>query len=370
MKVGRWLHATFAAALAVSATGCAIPYGEAYLASFASGERAFHAGRYDEAARAFDEAAGKAKRPKDRDEARFMEARSFEHAEKWREARAAYERLREDAPKGLRTERAQFEIAELEIAHGDAALGWQMLEKAVVENPRFGVTAPAIRRLIKHAQDQGGDAAALAWLDAHVRVFDGTEEDQEVAYERAMTLERLGRPKEAHDAYLATAKKHPYPSGGLTDDAYWKAAAIDEASGNFTEAITHLRELLAPRESSIGVGSYERSRYGQAQLHLGEIYRDRLKDDRAARREFHKLYADHKTSPKRAEALWYEAILAKRDGDAGEACDLANKIVKEFPESRYDRCAREVCPSAPADKKPCADYIVRAMNGDKGGAGD
>ena len=64
----------------IASTSCAIDRGDAYVTSFAEAERAFHAGRWSEAARAWSDAAGKAKRVKDRDEARFLEARAEERA--------------------------------------------------------------------------------------------------------------------------------------------------------------------------------------------------------------------------------------------------------------------------------------------------
>ncbi|HVY49391.1 MAG TPA: tetratricopeptide repeat protein, partial [Minicystis sp.] len=173
---------------------------------------------------------------------------------------------------------------------------------------------------------------------------------------------RANDPAAAHDLLVETARAHPYPHGDLTDDAWVRAADIDVARGRYAEAASHLRELLASREKSDLMGSYERPRYSEAQMKLAEIYRDRLHDDAEARREFHRLYADFKTSRLRDDALWAEARLARKDGDEGAACDAAGRIVHEFPESRYAACAKLVCPTAPAAEKahrPCADYIAR-----------
>src|SRR5690242_1513636 len=107
------------------ALGCAPAYGDAYTAAFAKGERELHAGRYEEAARAFDDAAGKARRVKDRDEAIFLVARAQEKSGRWTDARATYERLRKTSPDGPRAGRAMFVIADIEIDHGDAEKGWK-----------------------------------------------------------------------------------------------------------------------------------------------------------------------------------------------------------------------------------------------------
>jgi tetratricopeptide (TPR) repeat protein len=222
--------------------------------------------------------------------------------------------------------------------------------------------------MVQHAQDVGGEAAVLAWLDAHEAIFRDTEQDEVISYERALSLERAGRRKEAHDLFLASARRHPYPFGGLTDDSFWRAAAIDDEDGRYDEAIAHLRELLSSREPSGGMASYERPRYSDAQLRIAEIYRDRLKDHASARRELHKLYALHTTTLKRDDALWAEARLARDDGDAAEACSLSKRLADEFPESRYVPCAHELCPTVPTAKRACADYLLRQIKGEQAGA--
>jgi tetratricopeptide (TPR) repeat protein len=189
-----------------------------------------------------------------------------------------------------------------------------------------------------------------------------------VAYERALSLERAGRRKEAHDVFLASARRHPYPSGGLTDDAYWRAAAIDDEDGRFDEAIAHLREMLSAREPSGAFSSYERPRFSEGQRRIAEIYRDRLHDHAAARREFHRLYELFPTYRQRDAALWAEARLAVQDGDQPAACSLVKRITDELPDSRYVPCAPELCPTAPHDKRACADYILRELAGDRPGA--
>ena len=363
------MNATRAVSLALLAlaAGCAPERGDAYLAAFATGERAFHSGRWDEAAAAWDGAAGKALRVKDRDEARFLEARAFERAERWAEARSTLQRLAADSATGPRTGRAFFDLALLEIAHGDADKGWKMLDDALCRFPAHGLARPAVRRLVQHAEDTGGEPAVMAFLDAH-EVLRGTELDEVLAYERALSLERAGRRKEAHDAFLASARRHPYPFGGLTDDAFWHAATLDDEDGRYDEAIAHLRELLSSREPSGAWSSYERPRYSQAQLRIAEIYRDRLGDRAAARREFDRLYALHTTTVKRDGAVWAEARLALEDGDTATACALARRLLDEFSDSRYVPCAHEICATAPRAKRECADYILRDLHSGKAAA--
>jgi TolA-binding protein len=222
--------------------------------------------------------------------------------------------------------------------------------------------------MIAHELDKGGDLAVLAWIAGPGRVLRGTEVEENLDYEKGRALERMGKLALARDAFLETARAHPYPFGTLTDDALFRASLVEEQLGNPEAAIAHLRALLAGRESSHMMGSYDRPRYSQAQLRIGELYRDKLHDHASARRELHKVYADHPTSILRDDALWAEARLAKEDGDEREACALVERLGREFPDSRYARCVRLVCDDAKlpqGTKRACADYIEREVRGEE-----
>jgi tetratricopeptide (TPR) repeat protein len=220
--------------------------------------------------------------------------------------------------------------------------------------------------LIEHQQELGGDEAALKWIDGPGRTLRGSELDQQLDYERALTLEKLGRTAEARDLFVKTATDHPYPFGGLTDDALWHASLAEEKLGRYDAAIAHLRTLLADREASRMTGSYERPRYSPAQMRIGELYRDKLHDHRSARKEFHKVYSAHPTSILRDDALWAEAMLAHDDGDAGDACTIVKALRTEFADSRFARCGHLVCTAVKpaANERPCANYIERQMRGE------
>ncbi|MDI1448702.1 tetratricopeptide repeat protein [Polyangium sp. 6x1] len=347
--------------------GCGPSLGDAYERSFAAGQRAYHAGRYEEAAKSYEEAAGAAERVKDRDEALFLVARMHERRGAHADAKAALQKLAETSPQGPRAGRAAFELANLEIEHGDAERGYAMLFDATARYTKNGLARRAVKRLVEHERERGGDEAVLAWAKGPARVLRNTELEENVDYEAALALERLGRHAEARDALVALSVAHPYPFGTLTDDALWHASLIEEELGHYEAAIAQLRALLAARESSHLTGSYERPRYSPAQMRIAELYRDRLHDHRAARRELHKLYADHPTSTLRDDALWAEARLAHEDGDKGEACDLVKRLRKDFSDSRYAPCAHLVCDEIrPApNEKSCAGYIEREASGRK-----
>jgi tetratricopeptide (TPR) repeat protein len=352
-----------AVALALAVAGCAPSIPDAFARPFAAGQRALSAGRYDEAARSFDAAAAHATRVKDRDEARYLEARAKQRSGRFDDARATYDRLIADSPTGPRAARADFDRAELEIDRGDAERGFSMLREAVLRHPNHGVARAAFTRLLRRERTAGGDARVVAWLDAVAPKLAKTELAQQIEYDRALALHGLGQKQEARDALVATAAAHPYPFGALTDDALFRASEIDEELGHYAEAVADLRKLLATRESADTMGSYERPRDPEAQLRLALLYRDRLGDHAAARRALDELVRDYPTSILRDDALFQAARLAHDDGDARDACSLVERLVKDFPDSRFARCGGALCPGAepPKGARACPDYILREI---------
>lgn len=342
---------------------CGSAQNDAHLGALAAGQRAYHAGRYVEAARAFSDAAARAERVKDRDEARLLEARAYQRAEAWGEARATYQRLLAASPPGPRSPRAEFELARLAIEHGDAEAGWAMLLEATRRHPTHGLSRNALRELADHEEERGGPEAALAWLRRQEPVFRGTELDQVIGYQLGLALDRTGDREGALRALVATARAHPYPFGPLTDNALLRAAELAEELGRFTEAIGYLREMIAPRERA-ATGSYERPLFDDAQLAIAALYRDRLHDRAAARRELRALYTRFPASLLRDDALWSEAKLWREDMKQKEACEVASKLARELPDSRYASCVSRLCPSLPAGQRACAAYIVRELEGE------
>lgn len=136
--------------LATLLSACAPSLGEAYERSFAAGRRAFSAGRFEEAAQEFETAAKNATRVKDRDEALFEVARMHEKRGAYTQARDAYERVTKTSPTGPRAARAAYDMALVEVDHGDAERGYALLFDATFKYPRHGSARRSLHRLIEH----------------------------------------------------------------------------------------------------------------------------------------------------------------------------------------------------------------------------
>lgn len=352
-----------AALLALGLLGCAGGGRDAFQQSLSAGDRAKSAGRYDEAIGAYHDAGEAAKKGRDRDEGYFREAATLDQAGRHQEAMAAYERLIAQSPKGERTPRAIFERAWLEIHHGDAERGWKMLEQALFEQSPSGSARRAVRQYLDHL-DEKQPGAGHAWLDANRERLLKTEIAEDTLYLIAKALQAEGRKAEARVAYVECAERFPYPYGSLADDSWWNAAELAAELGDPRASVDYLKKLLAPREvATMKQGSYERPRYAAAQYRLAELFRDKLGDEAQARREFHKVYRDHTTSILRDDALWNEALLARKAGDQPAVCEVMGALAKDFPKSRYSGCTSQLCPSvSPSSEAPaCRGYLKAAL---------
>jgi len=341
--------------------GCASSIPRPYLEAKAAGHRAYSSGRYEQAAEHFHQAAGKADRRKDRDEALYLEASSYLRAGRYREAKTVFEAMVSISPDGLRAARAAHEAAKIEIRHGDAAKGWQMLHAAIVRYPASGLSRAALQRYLQYLDETIGPLRVIDYLDASMDWYRAHDLGERALYEKAKRLERLGRLREAVDTLLICAKDYPYPVGSLRDNALYLASELEERLGRPRQAVAHLRTLLEDREQSLIHGSYERPLYAPAQMRLAVLYRDALAEPDVARKEFRKLFDAFPTSTLRDDALWAEALVARKQKDTEGACAAVSLLVKHIPQSRYAHCATLLCDKAPTPGQAgtCREYIAR-----------
>ena len=360
---GAWFALLFAS---FGLGGCAKKE-SGFLLAKSAGDRAQSAGRLDEAAESYRRAALATSKAHDREQGFFLEAAALARGGRIPEAMKAFEELEQRFPAGDHAARASFERARLEQEHGDRAKGEAMFEAALFKYPASGPSRGGLQKVIAlhEGKAAGGGLAFLARAEARLAK---TELAEDFYYRRAELLRSAGKDLEARDAFVATAKRFPYPGGKLTDDAWFHAAEISEKIGDDQTALACLQSLLAPREaSSFGQGSYERPRYSAAQFHLAELYRDRLGDPLRARVEFRRLYRSFRTSTLRDDALFQEALLAKRAGDGASTCATAALLARDFPESRFAGCTDRLC----ADVKPpsaaptCRAYVEEQITGQK-----
>jgi tetratricopeptide (TPR) repeat protein len=339
---------------------CGSPPTPAYVRENEAAQTAKRRGDHAQAAAHYERAAALSGKPRDADEARYRAAQSYARAGDTARARALYTRLAAGGSDTERATRAEFELAQLLIDGGREAEGRAQLESAIRRHPGSGLARAALERRLTELQQQSGPEAALIYLERQRAALDASELAETVSYRKARALDDAGKRAEARDQYLACAERFPYPKGAFWDDALFRAAEKELELGAPERAIAHLRRMLAEQESAIFVGSYERGRYAEAQLKLGEIYRDVLHDPARARSEFRKVWANHPTSRLVDDALFQEALVARAAGDQAGTCAPLSILVSKLPQSRYAACAPLLCQSLAQARGDCHDYIRRA----------
>lgn len=349
--------------LGVLLCACAPTLPPAYVQARDAAEGAYASGHFADAGKRWLDAAQSADTARDRNDARYRAAASYERAGDFVPARELYTQLANG--NSDRAPRASFALADLQIRAGDESGGNAALEAAARKYPSSGVANLALRRYFAALAEQGGDRAVLDYIDRVEPALDHSELAEQLLYERARRLQALGDWRHARDAYLVVADRFPYPHGAYWDDALFRGADCELGLGQPARAIALLQRMLAAREVSHLSGSYERPRFADAAYRVAELYRDELRDPEAAQRAFHGVFMEYPSSTLRDDALWQEALLARRALPSSDApaCAPLRMLVQQLPESRYAPCAHEICASLPNILgRECAPYIERELH--------
>ena len=346
--------------LAVLFAACAPKLPAAYVQSRDAAESAYAHGQFAQAAEYWLSAANSAGSARDRSDARYRAATSYERAGRVEDASKWYRVLA--SGKSERAARATFALADLRLASGDTTGGLVELEAAIRKYPSSAIASLALRRYFSALADQGGDQAVLDYIARALPELERADLAEQLLYERARRLDAQGRTEQAVQAYIAVADRFPYPYGAYWDDALLRGSACQLDLGKPESAIDLLERMLRARETSHLSGSYERPHFADAAFRVAELYRDARRDPDAARRAFRGVFDDYPTSTLRDDALWQEALLGRGIAEA-LACEPLRLLVEQLPDSRYAPCAHEICKKvAPVAGRECATYIEREMH--------
>jgi TolA-binding protein len=344
--------------------GCAPSLPPAYQRQRAAAERAYAAGRYEEAAQHWRKAETAADRRRDRADALYRQAASLRRAGQLDKAKQRLHTLVSQYPKSHRTDRARYDLADISIEQGERDAGFDALRKFFSAHPDSPLAVRALTRYVDFVSERRGEDQALSWLASARSSLARTELGEARLYLEARHLEQRERRTEARDRYLELADDYPYPKGAYWDDALERTAELELQLGAPERAVSHLQRLLGERESSHLQGSYQKPSYAEARFRIAELFRDELNDPRRALSEFRRVFSDHPTSLRRDDALWEEAKLARKLGDADRVCGALTLLKKELPDSRYTPCASRLCPRVAAvPGRSCRNYLIRELGG-------
>jgi tetratricopeptide (TPR) repeat protein len=331
----------------LAAAACSAP---ATLPELALAERRADAGDVDSAVAAYRAAQARcgAIRPARRaraacGEALLGEAEVLEHAGRTAPAIRTYLAIPARAGDDRATAAtAVYRAGVLLLADRQVAPAWTQLWRAVTDYPDEPIAGDALRALV--GDGRGRNARALA--DELGRLLTPLAETQ-VADNLLWSLadlaeHELGDPPAARAYYDRIPTD--YPGSGMRDDARWHAARISRALHDPEGAATRLRALLATREVALGTGSYFSIWLDDAQLALGQVLRDDLRDLPGAAAAFRRLPDDYPASILRDDALYELAITLEAAHDHAGACAQLAQLAQKFTDSKYVARGKQVCP--------------------------
>ena len=142
--------------------GCAPSLPAEYVQHRDAAQNAYAKGRFNEAAQAWLEAAKTADTARDRSDARYRAATSYERAGDVQHARDLYSLLANG--NSDRAARATFTLADMRVQSGDEPGGYAALEAAIRKYPSSGIANLAYRRYFSWLAARGGDQAVLDYV--------------------------------------------------------------------------------------------------------------------------------------------------------------------------------------------------------------
>ena len=318
--------------------GCSAP---ATLPELVQAEKLADRGDVEGAANAYREAQKKCKslKPQRRaqqacSEALLGEAEVYEHAGRKELAIKAYLAIpprTQDDPMTAST--ATYRAGTLLLESDKDVEAWTELWRVVTDFPDEPLAGDALKTLV--ADGRKRDARALA--DQLGKLLTPLAETQ-VGDNLVWALAELNEKELANnEAARALYDRIPadYPNSGLRDDARWHAARLSRSLGDSKGAAERLRKLLATREVAIGAGSYFSIWLDNAQLELGKVLRDDLKDLDGAIASFRRLPKDYPASILKDDALFELAVTLGAAGKGPDACRAITELRKQSPDSKY-----------------------------------
>jgi len=224
--------------------------------------------------------------------------------------RACYDRARVLFDAG-RTDEARAEALRFAIDHHESAL------------------APVVvKRLSASYADAGEAETGVAALEDLASRTEGTDVWDSAIFEVAR-LHRSRGDAENESRALAKVVDLGRWGGQLWPDAIWRLTELASDRGDHAEEERLLEKLIAAREESRLIASYDTKFHGDAYLRLGKLLLDEGKLD-PAYATFMKLAA-WETSRKRDDGYYWAAVVRLRQGRAADACALLRVLLVKMP---------------------------------------
>jgi len=327
------------AALAFALTACSAP---AQIRDLRAAESYEAAGQHKHALQAYRAAQQSCREVSSKRKRRqACAAAHLQHAEllaaigRTREAVTAYhktETVLSDNPEA--SARASFASALLYEQLGDDEAHYKYLWRTITHYPNQEFAADACKRLLfggrKRAPKQlrtafYGLVGPLANTKIADNLLEALAELEEVEFQS---------PKTALHYYDLLIETHP--TSGFYDDALWHGARLSRSLDDAAGAVRRLRQLLKTRVVALGAGSYFSVWLDNAQLELGIVLRDDLRDYDGAIKAFTTLPSHYPASILKDDALFERAVAKAKAGRKNDACKDLTKLQSKYNDSKYE----------------------------------
>jgi tetratricopeptide (TPR) repeat protein len=334
-----------APALVVLAVGCGLePVAARWSADLAGVERAFEAGRYDEALAGFRRLAAATDRSVDRDLMALREAETLLRRGDGAAGVRRYLAVADAAQRRMDRARARYRVAAVADERGQRAAARRLYRRLVRTYPNLMPGLGALARLERLAREEGPAAVAehLAWTHrvypslAHTELADNfVYFAARVAYDGwvARGDARLGALAEQ----LLSRMRKEHAGSGTWDDALWDLSWLLHRQGRFAEEVDAIRLIRAARGPAGIFGNPGHTYYWVGELRVARLMMTELADPAGAVASFDRFLADYPTSRWRDDALYFQgcAYLRLRRPAAAEAAWA--RIPEVYAESKYLR---------------------------------
>lgn len=163
-------------------------------------------------------------------------------------------------------------------------------------------------------------------------------------YEAARVFYERATPegdRKAARLYRKILERWGFSTSPVWDDAIWELSLVHHRAGRYLDEIDLLRKLLATREFTTWIGSYEITNYKHALMRIGRVYFEDLRDYAAAVAVFRDFPGRFPLSRYKDDALWWLGHALTRAGKPAAGKAAHARLLKEYPESKYSRRVRQ-----------------------------
>lgn len=276
--------------------------------------------------------------------ARMDQARAYEKLGRPAVAFAMYAAEGDRAVRRLDRARARHEQARLAESVGDGAGAVPLYRRIVMTYPDLMPGLRAVQRLQSLAEHgpAGSLVDHLRWShDAYSALEGTTLGDNLLAYAghtayRAWVAD--GAPSMAAVAetlYLELAKRHFL--AGLWEESVWELSWLYHRQGRVEEERRAVERILATRERSYLLGSYDTPYHWLGELRLARMQMVERGEPEAAARAYDRFLEHYPRSRWRDDVRFWQGCAWLRAGKTDEAERSFAQIAEEYDESKYLR---------------------------------